>query len=973
MFARKLLLLLPLCAGIPAITQIAYAQGSKKSYEVSAFSIYQSLPVNKAASTQYRKLAATDFPGWHVTTDKLNGYCTDIYGTPLSLQGGSNADKAVMCMSDKMTDLGVVAKEWKLVNTAEAPKANYAYYAQVINGHPVVFAKMTFRFTKAGELARVEMKNYGKPSKKSGASISRKEAQKIAVQDLADATVTSTVISNDWSWFPVPVAGGYQLHPAWHFDVAANKQGAVPLLLTGYIDAANGKVLYRTNTVKETSYDVTVKGVVYKDGTSYPATSQVLPNLKLQIGASTFFTDTAGYFASLTLGLPQVTIIPLEGKWSTVVDGPSTTTPSFTDLVGILGTTYTYPATTPGSIRHINAYYHVNKVHDYMKGYFPAFTGMDFSLPTTVDLNSGLCNAYYSGHDINFFVAGGGCNSFAEIGDIVYHEYGHGISDHFYTHFAGTSMHNGALNEACSDVWAMCITHDSVLGRNAFTGGVGFIRRYDLMPQVYPMDLDVSNYADPHKNGQIIAGTWWDAGINLGGVDSMAKLFTQVYFDVPDGPNGTEGAVYQSILIDALMADDDNSNLADGTPHYAQLLAAFTKHGIYLEGDAQLIHEDMPVQPSGEPISIVAGLDISNHAFFHDMTLYYRINGAGAWNPVLMANSSFTLTGVIPAQPDGTVVEYFFILHDSLTIANAYFPITCNPKLTASQATITYQFGVGMHTVINNNFDGAEPGWAIGGNPGDNATTGLWQVGYPSGSVNGIFPLGDHTTHLSQCAITGNGVSDTGVSFGLTTMLTPVFDISAYSVPVIEYYRWFSNEQGYQNFKNDPWIVEIRDAANTSWQTVEKTYQGDDSWRRRMLTVSAYLPSTATGIQMRFSASDYIVPSWARKGQSLTAVSMDDFTIYDKGSNVGVPIVAATIAEIYPNPANNAINIKLSAGNTGTLKVYDLAGKSVATQVLQQNATNYTVDTRGLADGAYNVVIQTEQSIVCRKVVVTHE
>jgi hypothetical protein len=100
---------------------------------------------------------------------------------------------------------------------------------------------------------------------------------------------------------------------------------------------------------------------------------------------------------------------------------------------------------------------------------------------------------------------------------------------------------------------------------------------------------------------------------------------------------------------------------------------------------------------------------------------------------------------------------------------------------------------------------------------------------------------------------------------------------------------------------------------------------------------------------------------------------MDDFTIYDKGSTVGVPNIAAPIAEVYPSPANNAINIKLSAGNTGTVKMYDLAGKNVATQVMQQNTAQYTIDTHGFADGAYNVVIQTAQSIVCRKVVVAHE
>ena len=137
----------------------------------------------------------------------------------------------------------------------------------------------------------------------------------------------------------------------------------------------------------------------------------------------------------------------------------------------------------------------------------------------------------------------------------------------------GTSINDGALNEACSDVWAMSISRNPVLGANAFVGYGGFIRRYDMTPQVYPIDLETNlSLADVHKNGQIIAGTWWDVGINLGSVDSMTKLFTDVYYDVPDGANGTEGKIYQGILIDALTADDNDGNLLDGTPHYSRSL-----------------------------------------------------------------------------------------------------------------------------------------------------------------------------------------------------------------------------------------------------------------------------------------------------------------------------------------------------------------------------------------------------------------
>ena len=82
--------------------------------------------------------------------------------------------------------------------------------------------------------------------------VKEQEAKLAATKDLTDVTITSSNIDHNWSWFPIPSAKGYELHPAWHFKITGKIPGSIPLKLTGYIDAINGALLYRTNEVKTT-------------------------------------------------------------------------------------------------------------------------------------------------------------------------------------------------------------------------------------------------------------------------------------------------------------------------------------------------------------------------------------------------------------------------------------------------------------------------------------------------------------------------------------------------------------------------------------------------------------------------------------------------------------------------------------------------------------------------------------------------
>lgn len=956
----------------------------KKNSNYSVFSTYRTLPSNKDAMEQTRTKVSTIFPGWMAATDKLNGLFTDVNGAPVTIEGADLTTKSANVIA-RLSSLGIISGEWVKVKQYSSPKADYVNYKQVVNGHEVAFATLKLRYTKAGTLARIEMKNFGEPGA-TNLKVSAATAKATAIKDIAGLTTSAVNVDADWAWFPIPHAGGYTLHPAWHFTAKGKIAGRIPQELRGYVDAVTGELLYRTNDVKETGFDLTIKGMVYKNGTLNPATLEPLPDLQVAMPlGGVLTTDTNGYCSNPLLSLPLSPDVPLAGLWSTVNDDPTFTTPDFLTTVSVLGSVYTYPTTAPSSSRHVNAYYHVNRVHNFMKSFWPTFTGMDFSLPTNVDVSSGACNAFYDGTSINFYAAGSGCNSFAEMGDVIYHEYGHGISDHFYQDLTGSSIQNGSLNEACSDVWAMSITHNPILGQNSFTSSGGWIRRYDISPQVYPLDITTPMVWDPHYTGQIIAGCWWDVGVNLGDIHAMTQLFTDVYYDLPDGVDGTEGDIYRSILISTLLADDVDANISNGTPHYDQILSAFAKHGIYLEGESTLTHTEPNNPAAASPIPVSASLLTTYSTYLHDLTLYYRVNGTGTWTPLTMTLGSGVYTASIPAQPTGTTVEYYFAMHDALNNDNGYFPVGFNPNQPAQQVTIPYQFSVGLMTAINYSFDTSATGWTLGVT-GDNATEGTWTLGTPTPFFDpGISPFldingfagNDHTTGHGKCLMAGKG-GDTATSIlvtaGTTTAQSPVFDLTNYSKPVFEYWRWFSSEFVFAEIKNDPWITQIRDASSSSnpWQTIERTYRSDQEWRHKVVNIRQYLP-TANKVQMRFVISDSVLSSWSNDGQSQVTGDIDDFSLRDDHSHVGVADLNAEQAAIVPNPADNILNITLAENNAGgAIQLYDVTGRLVLKTAITANNNKYALNTANLTAGVYTLSVITGTNTQITKVVVAH-
>jgi len=975
-----------LALGLALASLQSYAQESGDRLNRSVFSGFHQL---RAASRESvagtRQKVRQHFPGMYVKTDPLTGNFTDIFGAAIQLPGNTPDTKAALCINQYLTDFGLVPGEWQLVRSSDAGHASFVHYKQQIDGRAVVFSRLSFRFTKDGKLQRIQMKNFGTPAAGIAPTLTTTAASGLVLADLADVVVESHQVDPNWVWFPVPGRQGYTVRPAYAFNVTG-KGKTLPADIHGYIDAVSGEILYRQNKVKDI-VDRTVKGEVYKNSPNQPTSIEPLAELAITINGTTYYTDSLGVFSDPNLVVPVGATVKLQGKWAkvnhVVTQTPwNVTVPAFQDTITASGGEFLFPATNPSSIRHVNAYYHVTRVHDFMKGHFPTFTGMDFALTTNVDRTDGSCNAFYTGANgssINFYTATGGCNSFAICGDIVYHEYGHGINDKFYTWQIGDGMNNGALNEGEADIWALGITELPVLGEGSMTGGGGLIRRYDIDPKVYPEDL----VGEVHADGEIIAGAWWDLGVNLNSVPMMTEIFAKTFFDTPDGPDGTEGDVYHQVLISALLNDDTDADISNGTPHFAEIIQAFAKHGIYLHADATLVHAEVPHQPANTPVTINADLIADLPAFVSGLKLYYRDRAAIVWDSVMMApvaGNSYTAT--LPARTEGKIVDYYFAVYDTFNYRNVTFPEGYRHNVAFTQVTIPYQYAVAVGKSYGFDFETPLSGWTIANVTGDNATAGKWTQAEPIGSW--VYPGSqqlasqpdfDHTFGdggTGKCLVTANAasvnsqVNSADVDGGKTTVMTQVLDITGMTEPILEYYRWFSNNRGGAGGE-DSWVVQAKDVNGTTWINLENTRKADQNWRRKLVAIRKLsVFANSSQIQVRFIATD------AGSGGSVVEAAVDDLYIYDLQSALSAGNDPKTFkASIYPSPANEAVMVKLPGGTKGYIAMYDLTGKQLVRTELDGQEL-YRIPTGNIAAGTYFITVRTEHAVQSQKISILH-
>ncbi len=261
--------------------------------------------------------------------------------------------------------------------------------------------------------------------------------------------------------------------------------------------------------------------------------------------------------------------------------------------------------------------------------------------------------------------------------------------------------------------------------------------------------------------------------------------------------------------------------------------------------------------------------------------LYYALSGS-AYTHVGMTNTDGDdWLGFIPAQPGGTVVEYYIHAHDSEG-NEVYHPV--------SAPDLPFFFlvgGMGHFTTLA--YDDAEEdlGWSLG-IAGDAAESGVWERVDPIGTYEDgvpVQPEDDHSDPGTLCFVTGNAPFDgdnsgeNDVDYGPTTLESPVFNIPGGTFPVLSYWRWFTNDLGF-NPGSDPWRVQIKNGSS-DWLDLEFTIEAANYWQEKQFVLKRYFENP-TQIQLRFIAHDQDLGS-------LVEAAVDDVRIFVAGGSGIMP------------------------------------------------------------------------------------
>ncbi len=226
-----------------------------------------------------------------------------------------------------------------------------------------------------------------------------------------------------------------------------------------------------------------------------------------------------------------------------------------------------FGASNEPTLAQVTAYHWTNVAHDMAQDILdPASDAVNLEkLTTRVNINSS-CNAFWNGNSINFFKSGGSCPNTA-YSDVVLHEYGHGV-DH-----AKGNILDGGYSEGFGDAMALLGTRQSCLGRDFFGSGTCLRPATDVI--LWPP----AGGEGVHAIGRRYAGFTWE----------LINQLKTVYSD--DGTYGIAGRLIlaaaqanPSDIPDAVhlsfLMDDDDGNLANGTPHFKQLANAADSRNI---------------------------------------------------------------------------------------------------------------------------------------------------------------------------------------------------------------------------------------------------------------------------------------------------------------------------------------------------------------------------------------------------------
>ncbi|MDP2314058.1 MAG: M36 family metallopeptidase [Pseudomonadota bacterium] len=718
--------------------------------------------------------------GWQARFDERTGTPRRAWGPGIdlgTLASGKDADGALRRLFARNPDLLAVPLDelrLKSANYVARTDTWYVDYTRVVAGAPIWRGGVTARI-KDGELLLLGIDTHPALHGIEPAEIDADEA--IAAAELSgpaamaahkDESATLVIL-------PMEVAGALRYRLTWE----VRSRTATPVgKWVSHVDARTGELLNVYNEVRFLDGTLLAMHDTRTVDGSFSTSGVPLATLTGAISGAIVATGEDGTFS----------VDGAEG-WSTRLRGSYVTVNNEGGAEGSLAFTGdSAPTWTTASadLAEIDSYVFLHDVRTWGLQFGPDVGIVTDPLRSNVNLAS-TCNAYYDGN-VNFYEAGDGCNNTGRIADVNYHEWGHGF--HYYSLRSGSF--DGSISEGIGDIVAALQTHDTTIAPYFGTNGAGI--REIATDYVYPDDVT----GEVHQDGLIFAGAMWDLYVAL----------SATYGESTD-TKGTAWAITSQLLADTLkggptieesydelvLADDDNGDLSDGTPHFCEIIDAFGRHGLGPNGGGSslltLDHSPLGNQAAGAGIALEG--DVSNLSpacvtfTVETVDAVYSTDGGTSWNEAPLGLAGEHFDGDLPGLPAGTVVEYYL---------RASADDGTEVTLPAGGEIAPYTFYVGaLEEIYCEPFedDGGYTHALLDGT--DQRGADDWDFGSPDGYSD------DPTDAFTGSAVWGNdlgGGQYNGAyqSSIVNRLSSPAIDVTGEAQVVVQYRRWLNVEDG---------------------------------------------------------------------------------------------------------------------------------------------------------------------------------
>lgn len=672
------------------------------------------------------------------------------------------------------------------------------------------------------------------------------------------------------------------------------------------IDPRTGEVLYKEDLIIFEDVTGNVAGLATQGPGAEQCeaeSSEACPWARVNIGGTYAYTDGNGDFLIPNGGTSNVTVTSeLRGTWFRVYNDAG--------AEAVLNQTVTPPG--PANFLHnpsntesvraqVNAYIEANGIRDLAIQANPSYPSVstETQFPVTVNRSDGYCpgNAWYSPTEqsINFCASGSSYPNTAW-SSVIVHEYGHRL-----VNAAGSGQ--GQYGEGFGDCMSVLTLDSPLLGLGFYGDCNTSLRNADNNHQ-YPCTGTI------HDCGQLLSGCVWDTRNELAVTEPVDYLDILADLTINSCLLHTGDEITPQITIDFMTLDDDDGNLANGSPHYYEIQAGFSAHNMpgpelallvfnYPNGLPSLLtpgaSTDIEVVVSGQE-----GSPVSGTGEFH-----YAVDGGSYATVPMTETTPNNYIATIPALDCFQKVDFYFSAED-IGGATINDPSPGNPyrAMVATDAVVAY----------SDDFE-SNQGWTFSG--------GSWAVGTPTGgggAYGGPDPSGGHS---------GNGVLGYNLSGDYENNMSerhatsPAIDCSDLVGATLNFWRWLGVEQpsydhAYLRVSNNG------SSWTTLWENSEEVT--DASWTEQSFDISAIADGQST-VYVRFTMGT-TDGSWTYCGWNV-----DDLDIVGYECNENRPIITTTTLPDWTEGLAYSEQLEATGGTppyTWTDKNGDLSGTGLS-------------------------------------------